>query len=185
MCTEDAVAKVKRITMGANEGITELNNKKLCGFCLVGVSVGFLDLFWHGIRDHRMKLFFADTFHSLLIEPAFVFEHVESTVHSFNLSFDIFALTLEHGTALRIGFLSHGAPFDELADILDLHAGFLETFDDTQSLQLTVAEFADSGDTHHIRKKPLLIIIAERRDRQTNISDTFPIEYIIKNLLMF
>ena len=82
MCTEDAVAKVKRITMGANEGITELNNKKLCGFCLVGVSVGFLDLFWHGIRDHRMKLFFADTFHSLLIEPAFVFEHIEGFIES-------------------------------------------------------------------------------------------------------
>lgn len=158
---------VKRITMGANEGITELNNKKLCGFCLVGVSVGFLDLFWHGIRDHRMKLFFADTFHCLVIKPAFVFQHIKCLVHTLDLSLDVLTLTLEHGTALRVGFLPHGAPFDELADILDLHAGFFETVDDTQSLQLTVAEFTDSGDTHHIRKKPLLIIIAERRDRQT------------------
>ena len=130
-----------------------------------------------------MKLIFADTFHYLVIKPAFVFQHIKCLVHTLNFCLDILMLTLEHGTALRVSFLSHGTPFDELVDVLDLHAGFFEAFDDTQSLQFAVAEFADPGDTHHIRKKPLLVIVAERGDRQVKHFRYFSDRIHNKNLL--
>ena len=85
--------------------------------------------------------------------------------------------TMDMDTTLKNLPLTPEAIRSALEDICDI------AFDDTQSLQFAVAEFADPGDAHHIRKKSLLVIVAKRGDRQVKHFRYFSDRIHNKNLL--
>ena len=68
---------------------------------------------------------------------------------------------------LLIGRSPHSAPDHKLPDVLDLHAGLLQTFNDPERFNLRLTKLADAGYPFHVRKKSLFIIIAQRRDGQS------------------
>ena len=79
------------------------------------------------------------------VVPFFVIEDFYGLLELGDLGEDLFALAAEHGEALGDGGVALGAPFHELADVFDRHAGFFQTFYDVEGFEVFVAEHADAA----------------------------------------
>ena len=132
----------------------------------VGAVVDCTDVLRQLIGNHGGEFFLISVPDCLFIVPAFEFQHIQSAVHPCDLLFHVGFPFLKHGLALGIGGWAFSTPIHELPDVIDLHAGLFQTFNDPECFNLRVTEFADAGHPFHVREKPLLVIIAQRGDRQ-------------------
>ncbi len=105
--------------------------------------------------------------HRLRIVPALEVDHGQGLFQPGHLLLYLGPLLPEHLQPLAVGGRSLGTPGHELLDVLDLHTGLFQAFNDPQRLNGLLVEAAEAGALPlNVGQKSLLIVVPQGGGRQ-------------------
>ena len=142
-------------------------NERLCFLYIVGIFICPSDILRHILRFHIYDPVLIAVLNGFIIIPALVPDHIQRLVQSVYLAFNDFLLLEKKRFSLGICIAALHAPLHEFFYVLDLQTGLFKTFDHLERFYFFFSEFYDSRFSYNSGEKPLLVIVSQGGDRNT------------------